>query len=342
MRTSLRLAAAAALALALPGAALAQGVVTVYAADGLHNGEPSFLGDRFDAFTKATGIEVQFIEAGSSGVADRVAKEKANTQADILITLPPFIQKAAAEGLLEAYAPPGVEHIDAGEKDPEGRYYSLVLNYPNFIYNTQFLDAAPASYEDLLDPKFKNKLQYSTPGQAGDGTAFMLQIFHAYGSKEAGLEYFAKLQENNLGPSASTGKLTALVNKGEIYVANGDLQMNFNQAKENPNIGIFIPAGPDGNRTAFSLPYAIGLVAGAPNGDNGKKLMDFLFTEESQGLVSVLANGLPSRTDIHPTDDNYTRMHAALEGIEIWTPDWNQILADLQADIAAYNAAIGG
>src|SRR6185437_14228632 len=194
----------------LAGAAMAQsGVVTIYAADGLHDGNPSWFGDQFAAFTKATGIKVQYIEAGSSGVADRIAKEKSNTQADVLVTLPPFMQRAAAGG-----------------KDPKGLYVVMMNNYPNFIYNATALKEPPTTYEDLLNPKFQKKVQYSTPGQAGDGTALMLQAFHAFGSKEAGLAYLKKLQVNNLGPSASTGKLTALVNKGEIFVANGDLQMN--------------------------------------------------------------------------------------------------------------------
>ncbi len=55
--------------------------------------------------------------------------------------------------------------------------------------------------------------------------------------------YLKKLQANNLGPSASTGKLTALVNKGEIYVANGDMQMNLAQMRDNPNVRVFFPAG---------------------------------------------------------------------------------------------------
>ena len=96
------LKAAGALALALfAGASLAQSnVVTIYAADGLKDGNPSWFGNQFDAFTKATGIKIQYIEAGSSGVVDRISKEKSHTQADVLVTLPPFMQKAAAEGLL--------------------------------------------------------------------------------------------------------------------------------------------------------------------------------------------------------------------------------------------------
>ena len=104
---------------AFAGGALAQqNVVTIYAADGLHDGKPSWFGDQFDAFTKATGIKVQYIEAGSGGVVDRIAKEKSNPQADVLVTLPPFIQRAAADGLLQPYTPAGADQIAAGDKDP--------------------------------------------------------------------------------------------------------------------------------------------------------------------------------------------------------------------------------
>jgi 2-aminoethylphosphonate transport system substrate-binding protein len=327
---------------AFAGAASAQGVVTIYAADGLHDGNPSWFGNQFAAFTKATGIKVQYIEAGSSGVADRIAKEKSNTQADVLVTLPPFMQRAAAEGLLQPYTPKDAAMLQARDKDPKGLYVALINNYPNFIYNASALKEAPKTYEDLLDPKFSKKIQYSTPGQAGDGTALMLQAFHAFGSKEAGLAYLKKLQVNNLGPSSSTGKLTALVNKGEIYVANGDLQMNLAQMRDNPNIRVFFPAGPDGKRSVFSLPYYIGLVANAPNAANGKKLIDFLLSMPAQQEVSSVAQGFPVRTDVHPTDENFKKLNAMLEGIEIWSPDWAAVLNDLKADVAAYNKAISG
>jgi 2-aminoethylphosphonate transport system substrate-binding protein len=333
------LAFAAALA---AGGAFAQEVVTIYAADGLKDGNPSWFGDQFDAFTKATGIKVQYIEAGSGGVVDRVAKEKSNTQADVLVTLPPFMQRAAAEGVLQPYTPKEADKLAARDKDPKGLYVVMMNNYPNFIYNASVLKSAPKTYEDLLDPKFKKKLQYSTPGQAGDGTALMLQAFHAFGSKEAGLAYLGKLQANNLGPSASTGKLTALVNKGELYVANGDMQMNLAQMRNNPNVQVFFPAGPNGKRSAFALPYYIGLVANAPHAENGKKLIDWLLSEPAQKEISSVAQGFPVRSDVHPTDENFKKLNAMLEGVEIWSPDWNSVLSNLQADVAAYNKAISG
>src|SRR6201996_241792 len=289
MSRSKTLALACCIAALFAAPAFADDVVTIYSADGLHDGTPNWYQTEFDAFTKATGIKVQYVEGGSGGVVERVAKEATNPQADGLVTLPPFIQKAARDWLPPPSTPAGPDQVAAEQKDPKGLYLALVNNYMNFIYDSAAVKEAPKSFADLLDPKFKGKIQYSTPGQAGDGTAVMLQVIHAYGSREAGFDFLKKLQDNNVGPSASTGKLTALVNKSELFVANGDLQMNMSQMTDNPNIKVFWPAGPNGERSAMPLPYYIGLVAGAPNADNGKKLIEFLLSKEAQGAVSSVA-----------------------------------------------------
>jgi len=341
MRAKFVLAAAVFLAGLATGQAMAQGVVTIYSADGLHDGSPNWFQNQFDAFTKATGIKVQYIEGGSGVVVDRIEKEKSNPQADVLVTLPPFIQKAAAAGDLQPYTSSEASALPAANKDPKGMYVALVNNYANFIYNKGTLKTAPKTYNDLLAARFKGKIQYSTPGQAGDGTAVMLQVVHAFGNKDAAFAYLKKLQANNVGPSSSTGKLTALVNKGELFVANGDLQMNIAQMAQNPNIDIFFPEGPDGKRSTFALPYYMGLVTGAPNAANGKKLIDFLLSKEAQATVSSVAQGIPVRSDVKPTDDSYKELGARLKGVTIWQPNWDQVLTDLQGDVARWHEATG-
>jgi len=315
----------------------ASNVVTIYAADGLHDGKGSWFEMEFDAFSKATGIKVQYVEGGSGGVVERVARENSNPQADVLVTLPPFIQRAKAEGLLQPFKPAAADQIEGGDE----MYEPLVNNYQNFIYDAAILKEAPKTFNDLLDPKFKGKIQYSTPGQAGDGTAVMLEVIHAFGSKDAAFDYLKKLQDNNVGPSSSTGKLTALVNKGELYVANGDLQMNMSQMAYNPNIKVFWPAGPSGERSAMPLPYYVALVAGAPDAENGRKLIEFLLSREAQETVSSVALGVPVRKDVAPSDANSAKLREALHGVTIWSPDWTQVLKDLPADVARWRQATG-
>ena len=198
----LLLSAVFGLGMVLGGHAFAEDVVTIYAADGLHDGKPNWAQTQFDEFTKKTGIKVQYVEAGSGGVVERVDKESTNPQADVLVTLPPFIMKAAADGLLQSYTPAGADQIDAAQKDKGGLYVALCNNYMNFIYNAS-LGEAPKTFDDLLDPKFKGKLQYSTPGQAGDGTAVMIQVFHAFGSKDKGY----RLPEEAAGKQPSVPRL---------------------------------------------------------------------------------------------------------------------------------------
>ncbi|MBN0948586.1 extracellular solute-binding protein, partial [Pseudomonas aeruginosa] len=122
----------------------ADGVVTVYSADGLHDGDNSWYQSQFAAFTKATGIKVQYVEGGSGAIVERLAKERTNPQADVLVTVPPFIQRAAKEQLLATFTPQGSAQIP-GAND---RYSPLVNNYLTFIYNGQLLKSAPASWQD--------------------------------------------------------------------------------------------------------------------------------------------------------------------------------------------------
>ncbi|MFD8617485.1 2-aminoethylphosphonate ABC transporter substrate-binding protein [Streptomyces sp. NPDC059513] len=317
-------------------------VVTVYSADGLkgENGD-GWYDKVFEEFEKETGIKVKYVEGGSGEMVQRTVREKSNTQADVLVTLPPFIQQADSKGLLAAYEPAGADQIDAADKAPDAKWTSVVNNYFGFIYNKQRLKTPPRTWEELLDASYKEKVQYSTPGVAGDGTAVLIKAMHDFGGKEPAMEYLKRLQTNNVGPSASTGKLAPKVDKGELLVANGDVQMNYAQSKDMPNLGIWFPAKGDGKPTSFALPYAAGLLAKAPHSENGKKLLDFLLSEKAQRDVSAVGGGFAARKDIKATDANATELKGLLEGVEVFEPDWADIGADLDTYIDAWKSATG-
>ncbi|WP_407839032.1 2-aminoethylphosphonate ABC transporter substrate-binding protein [Streptomyces sp. DSM 116496] len=317
-------------------------VVTVYSADGLKSDKGDGWYDKvFADFTKKTGIEVKYVEGGSGEMVQRAVREKTNTQADVLITLPPFIQQADGKGLLQAYTPQGADKVNGANKSSEGKWTSVVNNYFGFIYNKKELPAAPKTWEELLDAKYKGKLQYSTPGVAGDGTAVLIKAMHDFGGKDQANEYLKKLQANNVGPSSSTSKLAPKTDKGELLVANGDVQMNFAQSKSMPNLGIWFPAKDGGKPTTFSLPYAAGLVDKAPHTENGKKLLDHLLSEDAQKLVSGVGGGFPARTDVKPTDANAVELTKLMTGVEIFEPDWADIDKNLTSYVDAWKSATG-
>ncbi|MFB7517908.1 2-aminoethylphosphonate ABC transporter substrate-binding protein [Streptomyces sp. NPDC056144] len=350
-RTHLRPIAAVTGALALAASLTACGgasaasdekVVTVYSADGLKGEKGDGWYDKvFADFEKETGIKVKYVEGGSGEMVQRALREKSNTQADVLVTLPPFIQQADSKGLLQAYAPQGADRVGGGDKAADGKWTSVVNNYFGFVHNKKELPAAPKSWEELLDATYKNRIQYSTPGVAGDGTAVLIKAMHDFGGQEPALDYLKKLQANNVGPSSSTSKLAPKVDKGELLVANGDVQMNYAQARSMPNLGIWFPAKGAGRPTTFALPYAAGLVDKAPHTENGKKLLDFLLSEKAQREVSAIGGGFPAREDVKPTDANAVALAKLMDGVEIFQPDWADIDKNLTTYVDAWKSATG-
>ncbi|MFF5855630.1 2-aminoethylphosphonate ABC transporter substrate-binding protein [Streptomyces sp. NPDC012751] len=317
-------------------------VVTVYSADGLkgENGDGWY--DRvFKDFEKRTGIKVEYVEGGSGEMVQRAVREKGNPQADVLVTLPPFIQQADGRGLLQKYAPRGADQVGGADKAADGTWTSVVDNYFGFVYNKKKLKQAPRTWDELLDARYENKLQYSTPGVAGDGTAVLIKAIHDFGGKDQALAYLKKLQANNVGPSASTGKLAPKVDKGELLVANGDVQMNHAQAKTMPGLGIWFPAGADGRPTTFALPYAAGLVTKAPHGENGRKLLDFMLAREQQQEVGSIGGGFAARRDVKATDATAVELTKLMDGVEVFTPDWDDIEKNLTSYVEDWKAATG-
>ncbi|MEZ0359414.1 2-aminoethylphosphonate ABC transporter substrate-binding protein [Mycobacterium sp. SA01] len=312
--------------------------LTVYSADGLGN----WYKGQFAKFTKDTGINVNVVEAGSGEVVSRVEKEQSNPQADLLVTLPPFIQKADKSGLLQAGAA-DTTGISPDLVGPDGKYVAIVNNALSFIANPG-ANPMPVSWDDLLKPEFKGKVQYSTPGQAGDGTAVLVLLQHLMGTPGA-LDYLGKLQANNVGPSSSTGKLQPKVSNGELLVANGDVQMNLGSIKDDGSkFVIFFPEMADHTRTTVALPYVAGVTKGAPHVDAAKKLLGFLLSDEVQKTVATDALGIPVKDAVVSASagsPDTTTPTGLLNGVQVWSPDWNAVLTDLDADVAAYQKATG-
>ncbi|RDI65017.1 2-aminoethylphosphonate ABC transporter substrate-binding protein [Nocardia pseudobrasiliensis] len=342
-RTTVVVASAVAVALTAAacggtGATSSDGkTVTVYSADGVGD----WYKTQFKKFKEQTGIDVNYVEAGSGEVVNRVDKEQSNPQADIVVTLPPFIQKANKSGLLQDS---GVDTgaVAATDKDAGGKYVTLAGNYLSFIANPS-IDSSKLTWDDLLKPEFKGKIQYSTPGQAGDGTAVLILLQQLYG-KQGALDYLGKLQANNVGPSSSTGKLQPKVDNGELLVANGDVQMNLANIKEKSSkFSVFFPTTADGKRSTVAVPYVMGLAKGAPHRDAAKKLMEYLLSADVQKTLGPDAMAVPVRTDLKdaPAPAGAVSPAAYLKDVTVVNPDWNKVLDELDSDVAAYQKATG-
>ncbi|GLU33042.1 2-aminoethylphosphonate ABC transporter substrate-binding protein [Trinickia caryophylli] len=300
----------------------AAGAVVLYTADGLEN----LYRDVLPAFEKKEGVKVNIVTAGSGEVVNRATIEKDAPKADVIVTLPPFIQQAQQTGLLQAYASPNYANVPAIAKAKDGMWATFVNNYFSFAVNPEVVKHEPKTFADLLHPDYTGKIAYSNPATAGDGMAVIILTTSLMGEDKA-FDYLKKLEQSAKFHTKGTGYLDVLLSRNEIAVANGDLQMDLDDAA-NGGLSlkpIFLAAEAGSTPTTFQLPYAIGLVKNGPNQAAGRKLIDYLMSSEVQAKVPDVF-GIPGRTDVPLAGRNGDAVKRAISGVRLIPVDWNQVM----------------
>jgi iron(III) transport system substrate-binding protein len=191
---------ALALAMAL-GAAAACGddgrtVLTVYSPHGA-----DLLGHYEEQFEAAhPDIDVQWVDMGSQEVLDRIRAEAANPQADVWFGAPAEIfDRAAREGLLEAYTPTWAEQVDADARHPEGFWFGTYLTPEVIAYNSDAVpaDQAPRDWDEVLDPRWRGQVLIRDPVASGTMRAIfggiLARSVQQTGSSAAGFEWLRRL-----------------------------------------------------------------------------------------------------------------------------------------------------
>ncbi|WP_310632738.1 2-aminoethylphosphonate ABC transporter substrate-binding protein [Paraburkholderia sp.] len=322
-RKALPMLAAAAMLQGVALSAHAAGAVVLYTADGLEN----LYRDVLPAFEKQEGVKVNIVTAGSGEVVNRANVEKDAPKADVIVTLPPFIQQAQQSGLLQPYQSVNYKNVPAIAKATDGSWATFVNNYFSFAINPEVVKTQPKTFADLLHPDYSGKVAYSNPATAGDGMAVIILTTSLMGEDKA-FDYLKKLEQSAKFHTKGTGYLDVLLSRNEISVANGDLQMDLDDAA-NGGLSlkpIFLAADANSHPTTFQLPYAIGLIKNGPNQAAGKKLIDYLMSTDVQAKVPDIF-GIPGRTDVALTGKNGEVVKQAIQGVKLIPVDWNQVMA---------------
>ncbi|MFZ4499147.1 MAG: extracellular solute-binding protein, partial [Burkholderiales bacterium] len=151
-RSALAVAALlATLTLSPSGEALAADRLVVYSAR-----IEALIKPMFEAYSKETGVEIQYVTDKEGALVERLKAEGANTPADLLITTDAGnLWQAAQEGVLRTIDSPALEKaVPAQLRDPGKQWFGLSIRARTLFYNTRMVKPAQlSSYEDLADPK---------------------------------------------------------------------------------------------------------------------------------------------------------------------------------------------
>ncbi|MEO0760655.1 MAG: ABC transporter substrate-binding protein [Pseudomonadota bacterium] len=192
--------------------------------------------------------------------------------------------KAGNEGVVEPYKPTGFDDIPDGLKDPEGAWFAIHFGTLGFFVNVDALGGAPvpACFADLTKPEYAGMVGYLDPSSAFVGYAGAVAVNMAFGGDlenfDPAIKYFQDLGEND--PIVPKQTSYARVVSGEIPIL-FDYDFNAYRGKyeEDGNFEFVLPC-----EGSVRVPYVMSLVKDAPNPELGKKVLDFILSDEGQAI----------------------------------------------------------
>ncbi|WP_170984506.1 putative 2-aminoethylphosphonate ABC transporter substrate-binding protein [Rhodoligotrophos defluvii] len=248
--------------------------------------------DQLAAFESAAeaanpGIDITWLREGTGVLTSRVLAERENPQADVIWGLAAtsliFLE---SENLLEPYEPTNASALVPlfqDQKEPKtwvgmDAYLSVICFNP--IEAAKKNIPAPKTWQDLLDPVYKNEVVMPNPASSGAGyltVAAWLQLM----GEEKGWQYMDGLHKNIAVYTHSGSASCVQAARGERVVGIGfDMRAAAEKTKGAP-IEIIIPEEGAG----WEL-EATAIVRGTDHLEAAKQLVDWSVTREANELYS--------------------------------------------------------
>jgi iron(III) transport system substrate-binding protein len=169
------------------------------------------------------------------------------------------------------------------------------------IYNKDLVpeDQRPTSLHDLADARFQGKACMPNP-LFGTTSVHAAALFQSLGDDEA-KKFFQSLVDNEVKIVSSNGEVRRRVANGEFAIGWTDTDDVNVAIQEGKPVGFVYPDA-DGMGTLV-VPNAVVLIARGPNGENGKKFIDYLLRGETEAaLARSEAAQMPLRSDVELPD----------------------------------------
>jgi putative spermidine/putrescine transport system substrate-binding protein len=242
--------------------------------------------DILAGYTRHYGIPISYraeAEYSSAQELEVFINSKKHPHGDIGDVGFAFGPKAIQQGLITPYIHSHWSDIPASLKDPNGYWCTEYWGAQALIVNTDLVKTPPTSFQDLLNPAYKNMVGIDgDPRQATDAFIAVYSAALANGGSlsniQPGIDFFAKLKK--AGNFTVARSSVANLAKGEVAIAImwDYLGLGYrDQLAGNPHLSVVIPT--DGS---IAGPYVSIVNKTAPNPFAARLWIEYIFSDEGQ------------------------------------------------------------
>jgi iron(III) transport system substrate-binding protein len=251
------------------------------------------------AFEAETGIKVELFRSGGSQVLRRFMQEQeaGHLAADVLTTSDPAATAAMArKGLFVAFKPSNFDKVPAEAKDPNGAYVAQRLNLITIFvrHDKVAAAAAPKTWSDLLDPKYKGQMVTTDPSYTALGLITVATL-----AKKFGWGFYERLRAADTMVVQGNQQVAEMLKNGERLIAAGALDSYAaDERKAGHPIATVYPS-----EGALIIASPTSVVKGSPNQNAAKLLAEFMLSDTAQKFFPE-DGGYAARVDVAAPADS--------------------------------------
>lgn len=257
-------------------------------------------------FERETGIKVKAVydteETKSAGAMNRLIAEKANPQADVYWANEPIRAEVLRQREVSVpYRSLSAQGIPDQFRNADGHWTGFSARGRILIVNRS-LKEKPLSIQAYTDPRFKGKAVIANP-LFGTTTAHIAALFVVWGDPGA-KTFLDAIRKNDIKVSSSNGESADQVAIGKFEFAVADTDDVHSRLKQGQPVEAVYPDQEEGGLGCFIIPNAVLLIKGGPHPEEGKRLIDYLLSRETEKKLAYSDAGqIPLRADVDTPSD---------------------------------------
>ncbi|MBE9635316.1 Fe(3+) ABC transporter substrate-binding protein [Salipiger mangrovisoli] len=253
--------------------------------------QPELLQPLTDAFTEATGIDVN-VAYIDKGLEERLVAEGDRSPADLIFTVDISRLAAAVQAGVTQPVESAVleENVPAQYRDPDGQWFGLTTRARIVYASKDRVDPSEiTTYEDLADPKWKGRI-CTRSGTHDYNVALVAAMIHHHGEEYAN-EWLQGLKDNLARrPQGNDRAQVKAIWAGECDISLGNTyymgQMlnDPEQVEWADSVNVLFPVFENGG-THVNI-SGVAMTKSAPNRENALKMMEYLTSPEAQEIYA--------------------------------------------------------